>query len=167
MILEGQFTFVSSLCPNTYCWANFDMRKSFLVFISIAVVSLALVGCTTPESTERSRVDTVSLAQQADIEAETQINRAIENYGNARAGVVAAIERIKDPQKKEVARQIFEKNEQAWDALLESETLLRQGAKSAAEPPDIRYRRIADAERTSARIVQLHDFADWIHERFE
>ena len=143
---------------------NYKMQKSFVVCLSFIALSLALSGCKSHQSVQGDGFDP---AFQAHTEAEMRIERAGEIYRDARASVIAAIEHIADPQRRDVARAIFEKNEQAWNALMESESLLRQGAKSATEASDIRYKRIADAERTSMRVDQLHDFADWIHLRFK
>jgi hypothetical protein len=140
------------------------MQKNFIVFLGIIAVSSALSGCKTHQSVQENGLDS---AFQANFEAETQIEQAGKEYRKALGDVLVAIENIADQQRKAVAKEIFDQNQQAWNALIESESLLRQGAKSATETSDIRYRRIADAERTWMRVDQLHDFADWIRMRFK
>ncbi len=90
------------------------------------------------------------------------MERAFQKYREARAEVVAAIERIENPERKEAVKELFEKNEQAWETLMESEALLYQGAKTTTAAPDIGYRRIVDANHTTDRVAQFRDFVSWI-----
>lgn len=94
----------------------------------------------------------------ANIDAETRIAQRFDDYRIARDSVLRAIADIKDESRKKTVTLIFERNERAWDQLIESETLLQQGAKSADSSVDIRYRRIADAKRARQRIEHYNEF---------
>ena len=100
--------------------------------------------------------------QQANLESETHMLRSNEEFRTAREAVLKAIESVKDTKKKEVVRNVFERNERAWGALIESETLLSQRAKEEDETPDIRYLRLVSADRATSRIEQYRAFIKWI-----
>ena len=122
-----------------------------------ATVTLFAMICTAAFAQEK-----VTLEQQANLKAETQLAKAFSEIRPARAAVISAIDAIGDPKKREFYRTLFEKNEKAWDDLIGSTALLQQQVKDASAKPDIRYTRILEAEYSEFRIKQYQDFARWI-----
>jgi hypothetical protein len=106
--------------------------------------------------------ESVPIEQQANIAEET---RPQDDYGKlriARKSVVAAIEAVGDPKKRELYRTLFERNEKTWDSFIDSTARLQQPAKDISAQPDIRYVRILHAEYSEFKIKQYQDFARWI-----
>jgi hypothetical protein len=145
--------------------ADFRFMLSKLIFALLALAAvIAVGGCKTQRNIQQDEFLSAFKASEA---SELRLMNAFDKLREAYANVDAAIERIVDLERRSVARSLFEKNENAWGELIESEVLLRQGAKSATAQPDIRYLRIAEAERASMRVEQLNALAVTIRARFQ
>ena len=104
----------------------------------------------------------VPLEAQANVSAEAAMVRVFERYREARAAVLQAIDSVNDPQRRENIREFFKKNEEAWEQLIDHETFLTYRWARGAAKPNIKYRRVVEAERASERIVQFERIASAI-----
>lgn len=111
--------------------------------------------------------DTVSWEQQSNIRAETQIAEAGSKLTMARSEVVKAIEEIKDQKERDSYRNLFEKNEKAWAALIDSTVLLQQPIGTVPTEPDVRHTRVLAASYSEFRIKQYQDFVVWLKQKTE
>jgi hypothetical protein len=124
------------------------------------LLTLFTLTCTSAFAQEN-----VSFEQQANIKAETQLSETFIKIKAAKDAVIAAIDAIGDPKKRELYKILFERNEKAWDELVDSTALLQQPVEDASTKPDIRYTRILGSEYSKFRIKQYQDFARWMKQR--
>jgi len=106
-----------------------------------------------------ARAQDVSMEQQANLKAEKQMEAAYSKVTKARSDVLEAIKAIKDPQKQELYRSLFERNEKSWADFIGTTALLQQGAKDLSTKPDIRYTRVLDADYSEFRVRQYQEFS--------
>ncbi len=97
---------------------------------------------------------------QAHVDVEMQISARFDKYREAQSAVAEAIDRVPDPARQKLIREIFAANEKAWESLVDSEVALRKTTSRLNESEN-RISHFLWAERVGYRIQMLKD---WLRE---